>query len=74
MFLRQPKTIARIVVVVVVLFGVAIVAGCSQEPSTPESRQESLKRLGELSKEDKNDEQKSEPTPAEQGETSKEKQ
>jgi hypothetical protein len=74
MFLRHRKIIARIVVVVVVLFGVALLTGCSQEPSTPESRKESLKRLGELSNEDKSGDEKSASTPTETDQSSKEKQ
>lgn len=74
MFRSQSKIVARIVVVLVVLFSVTVMVGCSQEPVTPESRKESLKRLEDLSKEDKNDEEKSDTHPAAQEEASQEKQ
>ncbi len=78
MFCSQNKSVARMLVIVAVLFAVTVMVGCSQEQATPESKEASLKRLAELSGEDKDEdkavEKKSATAPAAKGEASREKQ
>ena len=74
MFCSQIKIVARIVFIAVVLFAVTVPAGCSMEPSTPESRKAALKSLSTLSDEDKAVEKNAESAPSPQGEGNQEKQ
>ena len=74
MFRNQSKIVARIVFIMLVVFAVAVAAGCSMETSTPESKEAALKSLSTLSDEDKAVEKKIESAPSSQGEGSQEKQ